>query len=157
VPCQSRAALPPAPGRLSRFSRLHLGFHGIDLRLRGIDGAIGLGPRDRLAVGCHLRGVLRAFAAVECVVEGEAIVALIDRLLRIGQRQLGGGEFLGRVLVGARRLRGIQRSLGLLHFLVGRFSAAPDRDEQRKTQSRQDTRAQGHLPQYTRTNFGVVR
>jgi hypothetical protein len=91
------------------------------------------------------------------VIQREAIVTLGDSIPGVGECQRRGGKFFGRVLVGAGGSRRVERALCLLHLLVRGFAAAADVDDQRKTQGRQQTRAQGHRPQYTRTLFAVVR
>ena len=87
--------------------------------------------RGGLAVGRLLGRGLRALAAVERVVERQAVVALrdgrrCDRFERIhGRRELDAG-----VPIRAGGARGIDRALGLLHLSVGRLRAR-DSTEQR--------------------------
>ena len=88
-----------------------------------------------LLVGRLFGRGLRAFAAVERVIQRQAVVALVDGVVVL-QRVFGRGELLARVLIGAGGARGIDRALRLLHFFVGRI-AARRRREHRREQSGQ--------------------
>jgi hypothetical protein len=57
--------------------------------------ALGFASHRRTLVGGAFRSSLRALAAVECVIEGEAVVALADRVLRTGQGIDRAFELLG--------------------------------------------------------------
>src|SRR5262249_14184257 len=94
-------------------------------------------------------GRLRALAGVERGVERLPVVALIHRLVRALQRVLGGGELLARVLIRAGGARGVDRALGLLHFLVRRIAARRGRRRRRDEGERQqETTRGGHENQY---------
>jgi hypothetical protein len=97
-------------------------------RVRARGDRVGQCALRVLAGGGHstggvARGVLRAFARVEGVVEGETVVALRHCVVRPSERALRGSEFLGGEPIGAGRARGLDRGLGLLEFLVGRRTA----------------------------------
>ncbi len=96
--------------------------------------AVGLDARGRHAVGGQLGGILGALAAVERVVEGEAVVARRHRRAGARQRGLRGGEFFGGVHVGAGGTRRVDRALRLLHLLVGRVAAARRREQDEQCQ-----------------------
>ena len=76
-----------------------------------------------LRLTASLLGVLRAFARVERAVEGEPVVALVDRVGGALQRGLGRGELVAGVLLGAGGARRRRSRCGLLQFLVGRIAA----------------------------------
>lgn len=89
-----------------------------DLRERTFRVAAEAGARVRRSA----RRVLCLLAAGECVIEREAIVALGDGLVGLVERGACGRVLVGGVAFGAGRAGGIDRTLGLIHFLVWRRS-----------------------------------
>ena len=86
------------------------------------------------------RGVLGVFAALERVVQGEAIVARghggVGVFERIGRR----GVLGCCVPFGAGRLRGVDGALGLIHFLVRRLRASGNEERREETRRRRTPR-----------------
>ena len=65
----------------------------------------------------------RLLAALERVVERQPVVADRDRFVGVFERVDRGGVLSCCVPVGAGRAGGVDRALGLIHFLVGRGPA----------------------------------
>ena len=97
----------------------------------GVPGLVRMAPDelDRVpGVGASvdglLRGVLRAFAAVDGVAERLPIVAGGNRVFRSLERIDRRGEFGRGERVGARGACRVDCALRLVHFFAGRFGAA---------------------------------
>jgi len=133
--------------------------------LGGLERGPGLGERRRggpestfgveacggLLAGGLRRRRLRPLAAVERVVEREAIVTLLNRSARVRERAFGRGQLVVRVIVGARGAGGVDGALCLLDFALRRIVAACDcqRRHNEKACKIQTTTAQGHSDKYT--------
>ncbi len=92
-----------------------------------VERALRIGARDGLMVGRLACRILRALAAVQCVVEREPIIALGDGVLCFFQGILRGCVLVARVAVGAGRPRGVDRALRLLHLFLRGIAAACER------------------------------
>ena len=110
-------------------------FGGLELRARrnesraGVgEHALGFGPRHRFVIGGFLGGALSVLAAVERVIEGETIVALIDGLMRVFERLLCREELFVRIPVRAGRAGGVDGALRLIDLFVGRSAASSDHE-----------------------------
>jgi hypothetical protein len=86
--------------------------------------AFDVRSRARSLIGGFFRRALRALPTLERVGQGETIVALPDRLACVRQRLFGRGDFIARVLVGARGLGRVDGALRLLDFPIGTIVAA---------------------------------
>ena len=126
VSIAARSVAVPCCGRMSVFCGLQADGGNGDRRGRIGEEPFGVAARRRPLVGGALRRRLRALAAVERVIEREAIVALADGLLRVRERIDGALQLFGRVDGRARGSRGVDGALGLMQFLVRRFAARDD-------------------------------
>ena len=82
--------------------------------------AFGVPRKFGFGVGRGARGVLRLLAADECVIERQAVVASRNGVVRLLERRARGLVFGRGVSIGPGGLGRVDRTLGLVHFLVGR-------------------------------------
>ena len=109
------------PGSLSG------GYPGVCLRQQAGDlrhVALGFGAGAGLAVRRLAGGVLGVFAALERVVERQAVVALRDGVVGAFERGRSGGVFGGGVPFAPGRAGRIDCPLCLIDFFVGRIRAS---------------------------------
>ena len=98
--------------------------------------ALGIAARPGFAVGRLASRLERALVGVRRPREREAVIALLDGLVRLLHRRGRGGERLRCVLVRAGRACGIDRPLGSIDFLLRWFRArgaqkeGADRDDE---------------------------
>jgi hypothetical protein len=84
--------------------------------------------------------------ALECVVQSQAEVSDEHRLVGILERLGRRGVLSCRVPVGARGPRGVNSTLGLIHFLV-RWRATTGNDEQQDEADSAESRSSKHRKQ----------
>lgn len=106
------------------FGDFQFGANVVESRVDRAQRVVGLDSRGGFVVGRQFGGVLRSLAAVDRVVEGEAIVALSDGVVGLLQQILRGRELVARIAIRAGGARRVDGALGLLHLPVGRFGAA---------------------------------
>ena len=74
------------------------------------------------------------------VIERQPVVALSHGVVGVLERGGGGSELGGCVAIGAGSARGIDRALGLIHFLVGRRCARGGEHDEEARQTQRGTR-----------------
>lgn len=128
------------------------GLGGLQLRPRVAEGRNGVveralraGPRGGSAARALRLRVLCAFARVERVIEGGAVVALRDGVVRALQGILRGVEFVSGELIGAGSSRLVDCRLRLLQLFVGRIAAPRACQRGNDRQRQQDTTERRHL------------
>lgn len=112
-----------ATGHPRAVCRLQLLLGPIEQRRNLGEAALRRAAKNALLARGFLRGLLRAIAAVERVIESEPVISLADGILRALQRLDRAFVLIPRVAIGARRSRGVDRTLGLIHFACGRRGA----------------------------------
>ena len=85
---------------------------------------LGLALQRRAGVAGRARGRLCALAAVDGVGERQLVVALADRVARLGERGAGAREIRGGKALGARGHGHFDGGLRLIDLFVGRLGAA---------------------------------
>ncbi len=144
----ARAFASERRGTRAPFGCLQSLFRLVERRRHLPEPALGRAAEHRLLAGRFFRCSLRAVAAVERVVQRQSIVALADGVVRVLQRLDGGLVLLGRIAIGACGARGVDRTLGLIHFARRRCGARDGRDEHEQSSAenereRRTTRASG--------------
>ena len=126
--------------------------------LGSLQGVAGAGKGGLcLAVSRAFRCIECPFTTVKRMVQGEAVIALVDGRLGVGQRQLRGSKLVGGVRAGTGGSSRVEGTLRLLNFFVWRFASAANRDGRGEAQDCQGTHARRHPWKYTRSVSAVVR
>jgi hypothetical protein len=94
-------------------------------------------------------GALRTLAAVERMIEREAVVTLGGRGVRLGQGLYGRPEFSGGIALGSRGAGRIDGTLRLVHLLVWRLGTRAGSKGDRERQDLSCTSYGEHRRQYT--------
>ena len=126
---RASASVRARRGQLFRLRPRGLGLAQDRLELVGARRDLAVERLDRLLralapFGGLAAGVLRALAGVDGVAEGLAVVALIDRLVRLLERVDRGGEFVGGEPVGAGASGEIDGGLRLIDLFLRRLGTA---------------------------------
>ena len=85
-------------------------------------GAFGVTPHSRPCLGCGASGSFTLLAALERVVEGQAIVARSHRFVGLSECGRGGRELGRGVLFGSGRTGRGDRAPGFADLLIGRLA-----------------------------------
>ena len=113
---RSRAGTCAASAALSCLERQGRG-------VRRAHDHLGVAARLGLAVGRQLCRVLCTFVRVDGARQRQAVIPLVDGLVRLLQRRGRCGESIGGVLFGAGRPGGVDSTLCAIDFFVGGFGA----------------------------------
>jgi hypothetical protein len=93
------------------------------------DCRFGGAAHPRLAVGGLTRRLERALVGIDCARQRQAIVALLNGLVRLLQRRGRGREGIGGVLIGAGCACRVNGTLGAIDFFLGRFGTGGEENQ----------------------------